>query len=93
MSARLALLGSVFMMALASGSANAATLIGATVDGSFKFPANTNNYFDPSVGFVPAGYLNSAGLPVTVEDPAKELVSAATLLWLRSISPRQALQF
>ena len=49
-----------------------AQFLGTSVTGSLQFTGNPTNYFDPSNGFVPAIYLNSAGTTVTVADPAVE---------------------
>jgi hypothetical protein len=54
-------LGAIFF----SGTAQAA-LTGTEVNGSLQFNGGGNNYFDPANGFVPAGYGNSAGQPVTI---------------------------
>ncbi|MEI8281611.1 MAG: PEP-CTERM sorting domain-containing protein [Armatimonadota bacterium] len=60
-------------MAVMSVSAAQAQLLGATVFGNMMVGGNsTPNYFDPSNGFVPAGYLNTAGPSVTIANPAKE---------------------
>jgi hypothetical protein len=50
---------------LMSGAANAA-LTGVQVNGTLKFAGGPTNFFDPANGFVPAGDLNAAGLPVTI---------------------------
>lgn len=51
-----------FSAALLLASAPAfAGLIGATVTGTLNFPAGgTTNYFNPAIGAVPLGYLNSS---------------------------------
>lgn len=46
----------------AYGSASAAT----TISGTLNFGSDSTNYYDPANLFVPAGYGNFAGLPVTV---------------------------
>ena len=43
-----------------------ADLIGTSVDGTIAFAGFPQNFFNPLNGLVPAGYGNSAGLPVTV---------------------------
>lgn len=50
---------------LISGPANAA-LNGVEVNGSLQFNGIPVNYYDSSNGFVPAGYGNSGGQPVTI---------------------------
>ena len=55
--------------ALCIGAADApfaATIWGDSVYGTLTFGSDPLNYFDPANGFVPSGYGNSAGLPVTV---------------------------
>jgi hypothetical protein len=42
------------------GSARA-DLVGTTVTGSLDFDADGLNFYNPAMGFVPAGYQNSAG--------------------------------
>lgn len=49
-----------------------ALLLGSQVTGEIYFLAGTTNYFDPANGFVPAGFLNTAGATVTIADPQKE---------------------
>lgn len=70
---KLIFLGLVTTFALvANYSAHAAGAIGTSVTGSLLFAGNPNNYFDPSNGFVPSGYLNTSGTVVTVASPAVE---------------------
>ncbi len=60
-------------MAVMSVASAQAQLLGSSVFGNLMFNGiNTTNYFDPSNGFVPAGYLNTAGPTVTIANPAKE---------------------
>jgi hypothetical protein len=50
-----------------------ADLVGTHVTGSLKFDGNTKNYFDPTNGFVPTGYLNkTGGTTVTVSATSVE---------------------
>jgi hypothetical protein len=49
-----------------------ADLTGTTVTGSLHFDGLTENFFDPAVGFVPAGFLNAAGTTVTISNTAAE---------------------
>lgn len=49
-----------------------AGLIGTSVTGSIMFDGNSTNYFDPAFGYVPPGYLNTAGTTVTIAEPAIE---------------------
>jgi hypothetical protein len=51
--------------AFVSTSANAA-LLGRQVNGTINFGSNPLNYYDPANGFVPAGFGNSSGQPVTI---------------------------
>lgn len=51
--------------AMLSTAANGA-LLGQQVNGSIMFGANPLNYYDPANGFVPAGYGNTTGQPVTI---------------------------
>lgn len=46
--------------AVAAAPANAAT----NVTGAIRFGANSNNYFDNSLGYVPSGYANATGSSV-----------------------------
>lgn len=43
-----------------------AQLNGRQVNGTINFGANPINYYDPANGFVPAGFGNSSGQPVTI---------------------------
>lgn len=52
-------------MLAASTTANA-QLAGNQVNGSLTVNGGSTNFFDPANNFVPAGYGNSAGLPVTI---------------------------
>lgn len=66
-----------FMPVLLAASAFAVTpahasLLGVQVNGSLTFGSNTTNYFLPANGFVPAGYGNTAGQPVTIGNPIIE---------------------
>jgi hypothetical protein len=55
------------VVALLAGSVAArADGTGTQVTGGLFFGSNTNNYFDPAHGFVPAGYGNVAGTTVTI---------------------------
>jgi hypothetical protein len=56
------LVGTLF----ASASANA-QLLGRQVNGSIMFGANPLNFYDPANGFVPGGFGNSGGQPVTID--------------------------
>jgi len=47
-------------------SAAKADTVGTSVSGSITFGGGGTNYFDPSNGFVPAGYLNTAGPTVSI---------------------------
>jgi hypothetical protein len=49
-----------------------AALVGTSVTGSLQFNGGSANFFDPVYGFVPSGYLNSAGTTVTVSGSAAE---------------------
>ena len=53
-------------------SPNYAALIGTSVTGSLEFNGGPLNFFDPVFGFVPNGYLNSAGTTVTISNSAVE---------------------
>ena len=52
------------LSAAACGSASATTMFGSLK--FFGVPDTVSNFYDPANGLVPAGYGNSAGLPVTV---------------------------
>lgn len=54
------------------GNIAAAGLIGTQVTGSLEFGGGTTNYFDPAYGYVPDGYLNTAGTTVTIAEPQVE---------------------
>ncbi len=56
-------------LSLAAGAH--AGLIGQPISGVLNFNV-PGNYFDPALGGVPAGFLNSAGATVTVGEPAIE---------------------
>ena len=61
----------LFTTALLVGAAMIATaananLNGRQVNGTINFGANPTNYYDPANGFVPAGFGNSSGQPVTI---------------------------
>lgn len=49
-----------------------ASLLGVQVNGSLTFGGGSTNYADPANSFVPSGYGNSGGLPVTIADPLVE---------------------
>lgn len=51
--------------AMLSTAANA-QLAGRQVNGTINFGANPTNYYDPANGYVPGGFGNSAGQPVTI---------------------------
>jgi hypothetical protein len=60
-------------MAVMAVSSAQAQLLGASVFGNLMFNGvTTTNYFDPTNGLVPTGYLNTAGPTVTIANPAKE---------------------
>jgi len=62
-----AVLGALFAGMSLMGSAAQATVIGpTTIQGAIYFAGGTTNYYDPANGFVPGGYGNSSGLPITV---------------------------
>ena len=61
-----------FCLISLSSQAKANGLIGSSVTGSLVFTGLTANYFDPTNGFVPAGYENTAGTTVTIASPAVE---------------------
>ena len=50
----------------------AAGVTGTSVTGNLFFGSLPNNYFDPNNGFVPSGYLNTAGTTVSIASPAVE---------------------
>jgi hypothetical protein len=56
----------VALSALVISAAANAQLAGTQVNGSLQFSGGGPNYFDPGNGFVPAGYGNSTGQPVTI---------------------------
>lgn len=67
------LLALVTTVALAvARTSQAAGVIGTSVTGSLNFNGGSTNYFDPSNGFVPAGYLNQSGTTVSIASPAVE---------------------
>jgi len=47
-----------------------ASLVGTSVTGSLTLGGVPSNYFDPGLGFVPAGYLNASGTTVTISNSA-----------------------
>jgi hypothetical protein len=53
-------------------SAHATSLVGTSVTGQVQYGGSGPNYFDPSLGFVPAGYLNVGGTTVTISGSATE---------------------
>lgn len=53
-----------------------ASLLGVQVNGNLNFGGQ--NFADPANGFVPSGYGNSGGLPVTIADPLVEFGVAST---------------
>lgn len=55
-----------------AGGAKASPILGSQVTGTINFGGPGTNYFDPVNGFVPAGFLNTAGPTVTIADPAVE---------------------
>jgi hypothetical protein len=60
---------------LLSATANsllAEPITGTSVGGSLDFAAHLINYFDPGNGFVPNGYLNTAGSTVNISEAAME---------------------
>lgn len=57
-----ALLASSAFVATAADAA----LLGRQVNGTIQFGANPTNYYDPANGFVPGGFGNSGGQPVTI---------------------------
>jgi PEP-CTERM motif len=68
----LALLAGMFVL-MAMASPAKADLIGTSVTGSLQFGATgTPNYFDPANGFVPAGFLNTAGPTVVISPTSTE---------------------
>jgi hypothetical protein len=53
--------------AAAYGPASATTMLPpTTIFGSLEFAGVTGNFYDPNNGFVPSGFGNSGGLPVTL---------------------------
>ena len=64
-------LAAAMLFYLAASPARA-TLIGTQVTGSLNFPGWPQNFFDPANGRVPAGYLNSNGITVTISSNAVE---------------------
>ncbi len=56
----------LFASASLIATAANAQLNGRQVNGSIMFGANPLNYYDPANGFVPGGFGNSGGLPVTI---------------------------
>ena len=59
-----------------------ADLIGTSVNGTFFVNGSTSfNFFDPGNGFVPSGYGNFAGLPVTIGSGIEFAVSNGILLY------------
>jgi hypothetical protein len=63
------IVGGLLMLACSTAHAG---LIGSQVTGNLQFDGNPNNYFDPANGFVPAGFLNTAGTTVTIAEPQIE---------------------
>lgn len=59
---KLALVAGVAMLSTAAN----AQLNGRQVNGTINFGANPLNYYDPANGFVPAGFGNAGGQPVTI---------------------------
>lgn len=60
-------------LAMSVGTSSwAVTLVGSNVTGALNFGGGSTNYFDPAVGSVPAGTLNTAGTTVTVSSSAIE---------------------
>lgn len=57
---------------LATAAPANAQLLGSQVTGSLNFNGGANNFFDPANGFVPGGFLNTAGPTVTIAEPAVE---------------------
>lgn len=50
----------------------AAALLGTQVNGTIRFGDRPENFYSPQFGFVPAGFGNSAGQPVTIAEPIIE---------------------
>jgi hypothetical protein len=65
--------GMFLILVLAMASPAKADLIGTSVTGSLQFGATvTPNYFNPANGFVPAGFLNTAGPTVGISSTSTE---------------------
>ena len=62
----------VFGLYLVPLCAKANGLVGTSVTGSLFFSGLPSNYYDPANGYVPSGYLNTAGITVTIAAPAVE---------------------
>lgn len=76
------LFAALSMVATLSSGLEADTLTGTSVTGSVSINGSAN-YFDPAnsnppVNSIPPGYLNAAGITVTVSDSATEFGAAAT---------------
>ena len=83
-------LGLAFACAMlaASGAADA-QLAGNQVNGSVTFNGGTTNFFDPANHFVPAGYGNSTGLPVTIGSETEFAIGATQNLDTADFSDTQ----
>jgi hypothetical protein len=53
-------------------SAHATSLVGTSVTGQVQYDGSGPNYFDPALGFVPAGVLNVGGTTVAISASAIE---------------------
>jgi hypothetical protein len=59
-------LGAFAGMSLMASAAQATGVEVTTINGAIYFDGNPNNYYEPANGFVPGGYANSSGIPITV---------------------------
>lgn len=64
------LLAGLFLSTIATAKAN--SLLGSSVTGTVQYEGSGPNFFDPALGFVPAGFLNSGGTTVSISDSATE---------------------
>lgn len=69
---RLILVTALMLGAVSVARPANAALIGANVFGEIFFGGGGINYYDPANGFVPAGFLNTAGPNVVIAEPAVE---------------------